>query len=553
MPQDKSYIHTMTQPNIREIKIEKRYLNIPIESSQERQTMTFSSKGSEDRNFVIRLSKEQTDYWVFADMSDYIGQALSITFPEQSKGIQEIYQSDQIKGAEHMYKEKYRPQFHYTCKRGWVNDPNGMVYFDGEFHLYYQHNPYEINWENMHWGHAVSKDLIHWEEEPVALYPDELGTMFSGSAIIDYNNDSGFQQGEEPPMFIAYTADNPDTQRQCIAYSNDRGRTFTKYDGNPVIDSKKKWNSIQLRDPKVFWHEDSKKWIMVLFEKDGHSIYNSDDLKKWEYKSHLGGFWECPELFQLAVDGNMYSKKWVMYGASGTYMIGEFDGHSFTPETDKLNYYSGKMYAAQSFNNIPESDGRRIQVAWGLITHPEMPFRHMITFPTELTLRSTRNGVRLFSEPLGEIEKLHNKSHYWNALEVDEANEKLKLVQGDLFHIKMKVQQKEGTAFRHAKEGIAFQLFKNGNALLTYSFNHNLLNGVFYGGDHIENMTMSLEILLDRTSIEIFADHGRFTIVGQLAEPVNNDGFLFETGRSEVLIHHMEVHELNSIWKNPEN
>lgn len=527
------------QEATREIKITKKYLNIPVQSSQERQLMTIETGGEKVREFVIRLNKDRPDYWVFSDVSDFMGETLIITYPKKVKGIMEIYQSDHIAGADSLYKEKNRPQFHFTSKRGWNSDPNGLVYYDGEYHLFYQHNPYEIYWQNMHWGHAVSKDLIHWQELPYALYPDELGTMFSGSAAVDFNNTSGFQTGEEKPIIAAYTADGPEKQVQCIAYSNDRGRTFKKYEGNPVIDSKEKWNSRDTRDPKIFWHKDSKKWVMVLFEKDGHSFYNSDDLKSWTYQSHIGGFWECPELFQLPVDGNQYNKKWVICDAPGTYMIGEFDGQKFKSETEKLIYLSGKMYAAQTYNNIPEPGGRRIQTGWGQITHPGMPFNQMMTFPAELTLRSTRNGIRLCSEPIREIENLHIKSHYWSNLSKDEANAKLKSVKGDLFHIKMKVE---------LLERVEFRFMMDGNSIANYNFNHNLLNGTFYGGDQIENMTISLELLIDRTSVEIFADNGRFTIIEPLPELNNRMGFEFETDRSEIKIHNLEVHELKSIW-----
>ena len=180
--------------------------------------------------------------------------------------------------------------------------------------------------------------------------------------MIDYDNTAGFNKKNEPALVAAYTVDNPEKQRQCIAYSLDKGRTFTKYEGNPVIDSKAKWNSKDTRDPKVFWYAPGKHWVMVLNERDGHSIYNSADLKNWEYKSHVTGFWECPELFELPVDGDKNHTKWVMYGASGTYMLGSFDGQTFTPEAGKYYYYTGSMYAAQTYSNIPASDGRRIQI-----------------------------------------------------------------------------------------------------------------------------------------------------------------------------------------------
>ncbi len=397
----------------------------------------------------------------------------------------------------------------------------------------------------MHWGHAVSKDLIHWEEIGDVLYPDELGTMFSGTATIDVNNTAGFQMGGKPPIIAAYTAHKSNQgdaiQTQCIAYSNDNGRTFTKYEGNPVIDSKKVWNSRNTRDPKVFWHEPTNKWVMVLFEKDGHSFYNSDNLKDWTYLSHLVGFWECPELFELPIDGNKYNTKWVIYGASGTYMLGDFDGREFKVTSGKHKYVSGQLYAAQTYNNIPEEDGRRIQFAWGRgMTHGgKMPFGQMMLFPTELTLKSTPTGVRMFNNPIQEIKNLHSKSYRWEDLDRESANEKLKSIEGDLFHIKMKVTIVDGTQF---------QFHFNGNSVAKYDMNYNLLNGVFYEGLNVTSGGIELEMLIDKTSVEIFADGGVFTVVEELPAPENQRGLEFGPGWSPLEISFLEVHELKSIW-----
>jgi fructan beta-fructosidase len=534
-----AFSNSFTQESTREIKINKKYLNLPVQSSQEFKVMKFAVEDEKIKDFMIKLSDDSPEYWVFTDVSDLMGKTLTITYPEQVKGMKEIYLADQIDGADSLYSETNRPQFHFSSQRGWNNDPNGLVYYDGEYHLYYQHNPYDVLWQNMHWGHAVSTDLVNWKDIDIALYPDELGTMFSGSAAVDFNNTSGFQKGDEKTIIAAYTANGNEKQVQCIAYSNDRGRTFIKYEGNPVIDSKEKWNSRATRDPKIFWHKDTEKWIMVLFEKDGHSIYNSDDLKSWTYQSHLSGFWECPELFELPVDGNIYNKKWVIYGASGTYRIGRFDGRTFTPETDKLNYFAGNMYAAQTYTDIPESDGRRIQVGWGRIVHPGMPFNQMMTFATELTLRSTPNGIRLFSEPVPEIEKIHEKSHLWTNMSPQEANEKLGTLDGDLFHIKMDIELNDIMNFRFLMDG---------NSIVNYEGNHNMLNGSFYGGDHIEDRIISFEVLIDRTSVEVFADNGRFSTIEQLPDPKNNNGLEIEARRSPAKIHKLEVHELKSIW-----
>ena len=275
------------------LKITKRYLNIPVSHKEERANMSFLIKEKNEREFVIRLASDKPDYWVFCDMSTLKGKEIKITYAGKEAGLRQIYQSDEIAGQDSLYKEINRPQLHFSTRRGWINDPNGLVFHDGEYHLYYQHNPYEREWGNMHWGHAVSKDLIHWQELPVALYPDEHGTMFSGSAVIDYDNTLGVGKKGAPTMVIAYTADSPAKQVQCIAYSLDNGRTFTKIAENPVIDSKHIWKSQDTRDPKLFKYQPTGDWIIVLNERDGHSIYTSRNLKDWTYQSHVTGFWEA--------------------------------------------------------------------------------------------------------------------------------------------------------------------------------------------------------------------------------------------------------------------
>lgn len=529
----------------RTIKIKKKYLNLPIQLSEDRQRMDWHIKKDKTQYIDIRLSNGQADYWVFQDVSQYKGKKLTISYPKKVVGLDKIYQSDEWAGQDSVYQESKRPQLHFSSKRGWNNDPNGLVYANGEYHLYYQHNPYEHTWGNMHWGHAISKDLMHWVELGDVLYPDELGTMFSGTATIDFNNTGGFQTGEKPPIIAAYTAhdhnDGDAIQTQCIAYSNDNGRTFTKYEGNPVINSKEKWKSPNLRDPKIFWHESTQKWVMVLFEKDGHSFYHSDNLKEWTYLSHLTGFWECPELFELPVDGNNSNTKWVIYGASGTYMLGDFDGTSFKPSTGKLQYVQGNFFAAQTYNNIPESDGRRIQIGWGRdIDHGgKMPFGQLMLFPSELTLKSTRNGIRLFNNPIREINQLSKKSHRWTNLDKATANEKLKTVKGDLFHVKMKVRIVDGTSF---------QFSLNGNRLVHYDMNGNKINGAFYPSDNTESGGIELEFIIDKTSLEIFVDKGAFTVVEPLPNAKNQAGLQFDTGWNPIEIKYLEVHELSSIW-----
>lgn len=525
------------------IKITKRYLNLPVAQSEKRGTMKFSIGGKEERSFIIRLAANEPDYWVFADVSALKGKTIEINYGGNAAGLKKIYQEDRIAGQDSLYKESKRPQFHFSTRRGWINDPNGMIFYDGEYHLFYQHNPYEREWENMHWGHAVSRDMIHWEELPIALYPDRLGTMFSGSTVIDYANTAGFNKGSTPAMIALYTADNPDRQIQCIAYSLDKGRTWTKYANNPVIDSKEKWNSKDTRDPRVFWYKPAGHWVMVLNERDGHSIYTSKNLKEWNYESHVTGFWECPDLFELPIDGNKENTKWVMYGASNTYMLGSFDGKTFTPESGKHYFSTGSIYAAQTFANIPENDGRRIQIGWGRIQQPGMAFNNMMLLPTELSLRTTKNGVRLFSVPVKETEQLFEKVQEWRSLTSSDANRKLKeFYNADRLRIKTTIKLSHATS-------AGFNLF--GQRVIDYDMNFNTINGVFYSPEKMTDMELSADIYIDRTSIEVFIDGGAYSYsMERKPDGKNKEGLHFWGNNIEVK--NLEVYSVKSIWESKE-
>ncbi|MDR1368836.1 MAG: DUF4980 domain-containing protein [Dysgonamonadaceae bacterium] len=520
------------------VRITKKYLNLPVSHQVDRAVMTFEVGGVTERTFDIRLASGQADYWVFCDVSAFDGKDIKISYG--GDGLRQIYQSDRIAGHDSLYRETNRPQFHFTPKRGWHNDPNGLIYYGGEYHLFFQHNPYEREWGNMHWGHAVSKDLIHWEELPVALYPDGNGTVFSGSAVIDYGNTAGFNRGDTPAMVAVYTADNPAKQVQCVAYSLDRGRTWTKYAGNPVLDSGGKWNSKDTRDPKVFRYEPNNEWVMALNERDGHSIYTSSDLKNWTYESHTTGFWECPELFELPVDGDADNRRWVMYGASGTYMIGSFDGRTFSPEAGKYYYTTGTAYAAQTFTNMPASDGRRIQIGWGRIAHPGMPFRSLMLLPTELTLRTTKDGVRLFSRPAREVDMLQTVLFQKSLLRAEEADSLLQPYRdADCLRVQFTVK------LSHATDA-GLSLY--GQQLMRYDMNFNTVNGVFYSPDDMTCMEISADVILDRTSVEVFIDGGAYSCsMERRADGSNREGFRFWGNNVE--IKDLKVCSMASIWK----
>ncbi|MCC6142957.1 MAG: DUF4980 domain-containing protein, partial [Candidatus Hydrogenedentes bacterium] len=295
----------------REIVADKRYLNLPVQNGTPKCWIRLLDGERILREFDIELAQaaDEVDFWVTLDLTEWHGKTLVLTADQIHKdtaGFDLITQADHLIGGENLYREKYRPQFHFSPMRGWNNDPNGMVYYDGEYHLFFQHNPYGWNWGNMTWGHAVSTDLIHWSELGDAIHPDEHGTIFSGSAVVDWKNTTGFQTGDQPPLICIYTYAgglNPwskDVQfTQGIAYSNDRGRTWTKYEGNPVQAHIRGGN----RDPKVIWHTPTNQWVIVLYvEENEMSFFTSKDLKSWTRQSTLKSFHECPELFQLSID-----------------------------------------------------------------------------------------------------------------------------------------------------------------------------------------------------------------------------------------------------------
>jgi fructan beta-fructosidase len=336
------------------------------------------------------------------------------------------------------YSEKYRPQFHFSPASHWMNDPNGLVYLDGEYHLFYQYYPDSSVWGPMHWGHTVSRDLIHWENLPVALYPDSLGYIFSGSAVIDTKSSSGLGTVQNPPMVAIFTYHNPFLekkgsnifQNQGMAYSIDKGRTFTKYAANPVL---KNPGIRDFRDPKVFRYNGTGKWIMIMAVHDRVNIYSSPDLINWNFESEFGknagahgGVWECPDLFQLNVEGKG-NKKWTMLvsinpggpngGSATQYFTGEFDGHRFVPDNtnEKWVDWGRDNYAGVTWSDIPEKDGRRLFIGWMsnwdyATVIPTTVWRSASTLPRELSLTVANNEYYLKSKPVRETEILRKKA-----------------------------------------------------------------------------------------------------------------------------------------------
>ena len=517
----------------RELHVTQKYLNVPIGRQAKSRIFTISENGAVKREFSLQLAGDTVDYWIYLDISDFKNQTITLAGPATQPALDRIYQDRTIHDAATTYKEVNRPQIHFTVKRGWSNDVNGPIFYDGQYHLFWQDFPFGVLWNTgfMYWGHATSKDLIHWTQLSPAMRLDRLGSPWSGSSVIDHRNDAGF--GKDA-LVLVYTAFDRNTEKevQCLAYSTDGGATFTRFAGNPVLDTNAEVGTNQTRDPHVFWYAPTQHWVMVLFEKDGMSIFNSTNLKNWTRTSHLKGLFECPDFFELPIDGDKTRTKWIMHGGSSNYYIGTFDGKTFTPESAELRYAEGKtakgadlLYAAQSFAEMP--DGRRIQMAWGRIWEQDMPFTQMMLFPTEFRLVTTDDGLRMVATPIREINGLHGKHHAWTSLTVADADQKLHAIAPGPLQVKMNVSvpQDGGLTLRY-----------QGTDLVT------LHSGDLTGGQG------SVEVLIDKAVAEIFINGGRRYIVREL--PASNDpsGLSIHAEGTAGALNRVEVYELKSMW-----
>ncbi len=364
------------------VTVDQKYLLLPVQEKEEFANVRVIADNQQVQNFNVRLAVDKVDYYVPLDIRRFGKKQvlLDINFHGDRRTTGAIKdfacwkEMKQTEAYDATNREKFRPQYHHSPAYGWMNDPNGMFYKDGEYHLYYQFNPYGSQWENMTWGHSTTKDLIHWEAQPIAIEPDAIGSIFSGSCVVDKNNTSGFGKG----TIVAFYTSAGQHQTQSMAYSTDNGKTFKKYENNPILTS----DIPDFRDPKVFWNPEIQKWNLILAAGQEMRIYSSPNLKDWTYESSFGkeygnhdGVWECPDLMKLQVRGTD-KQKWMLicninpggpFGGSATqYFVGEFDGHKFTcdtkPEVTKWMDYGKDHYATVTFDNAP--DGRKIAIAW---------------------------------------------------------------------------------------------------------------------------------------------------------------------------------------------
>jgi fructan beta-fructosidase len=505
--------------------------------------------------------------WVSWDVSEFKGKSARVRIFDRATGgwghinVDQILQSDnrrtgtgawrldEYRRSPEYLKERFRPGYHFTPELNWMNDPNGLVYHDGEYHLFYQHNPLGNEWGHMSWGHAVSRDLVRWEHLPIAI-TEEYGVMaFSGCAVVDENNTSGLGSDGKPPLVALYTGHGHDRQTQDLAYSNDRGRTWTRYAGNPVLDIGEK----EFRDPKVFWHAPTKRWIMVvaLAVEKRIQFYGSPDLKAWTLLSEFGPAgapnklnWECPDLFELPVANASGESRWVLganmgngsvAGGSGEeYFVGRFDGVKFIPDAPESQWvdYGRDFYAAVSWSNVPKEDGRRLWIGWmnnwETCLNPTHPWRSAMSIPRELSLRRIGEQIRLCQQPVRELKSLRGEA--WELKDRPIRGNVPIAIRGQQLELEVvfeigqakevglrvlkKAEQETVIRFDSANQTLSVDRTKSGNVAFHPAF----------AGQHTGPLRpdargqIRLRVLVDACSVEVFGNDGE-TVITDLVFP----------------------------------
>ena len=562
-------------PRTRDFTVNNKYLVFPINKREHKAWMTLSVDGKPAHRYAAKLTSNPKDVhaWLFIDIDEFKGKKATLKVNRITEdGFALVQQADKVPESEEWYTEPLRPQLRFSQAVGWNNDVNGTVYYDGEWHLFFQHNPGGLWWDNMTWGHAVSKDLVHWEQLPLALLPYTMakGMCWSGGAHVDKQNSSGFKKGKEDTI-VAFVTDS-NGGGECLAYSHDRGRTFHWYEKNPIVKHSG-------RDPKVIWFEYGKKdkplndaakklgghWVMAVYDMKAEgdkaysgggkeagkniAFYTSTDLKEWQEQSHLYGYYECSELFKLPVDGKENESKWVVFAGDAKYAIGTFDGKTFKPDHEERHtVYYGPYYGSQLFSNSP--DGRQIQIGWLNIDIRHHRFDQLFSLPNRLTLRTTDDGIRMFSEPVKEFEKLRTKTHtVKDELLNDEKSVELK-VPDQLFDIEAEFKIGKAKKFGLDIGGQRIPYLPESG-----QFGQEVANTAAQGKQKsvatmkpIEGK-ITIRVIVDRPTMEIYGNNGRVVI----ARPRSHRGDVkfirafAEGGEAELI--KLEVHELKSIWR----
>lgn len=568
--------HLVCEQNIVSLDVTEDYLLLPIQDdAPEGKICVVKDNEQKGTLMNVRLARERVDSYVPFALSAYKGQHISIEIqgvPETALCWKEL----KLSGSFDMVnKESFRPVYHHTPAYGWMNDPNGMFYKDGVYHLYFQYNPYGSVWGNMHWGHSTSTDLMHWKFEGCAIVPDAWGAIFSGSCVVDHENTAGFGK-EAVVAFYTSAKSTPwgDIQMQSMAYSLDNGKTFTKYEGNPILTSSEK----DFRDPKVFWYAPGKHWVMILAVGQHMEIYSSVNLKEWKKESEFGamqgahgGVWECPDLVEIPVEGSR-EKKWVLIcnlnpggpfgGSAAQYFVGSFDGKKFvneSPTQTKWMDWGKDNYATVTWNNAP--DGRCIALGWMSNWQyannvPTRQYRSANTLARDLTLYREGQELYLKSTPSVEVKKARGKKVSIPSFKVSEKHEIV-----NLFEEKQGAYEVEIVIQNAGASKIAFCLLNDKGEKVSMYYD---LNRKQFVMDRSESGTvdfskdfpavtvapvnvdkeLTLRLFVDRSSIEAFGEDGKFVMTNLVFPSQPYVKMCFEADKNGYAVKTLNVYKL---------
>lgn len=570
--------HLANEQNIVFVKGAKKYLLLPIQDNAPEGKICIVVDNQQQGVVAnVRLARDKVDYYVPFDLSAYEGKDISIDvqgMPESSLCWEKMNLTDTFDMTNH---EKFRPVYHHTPAYGWMNDPNGMFYKDGVYHLYFQHNPYGSTWGNMTWGHSTTTDLVNWNYEGLAIKPDAWGAVFSGSAVVDYGNTAGFGKNAVVAFYTsAKSSPWGDTQSQSMAYSLDNGKTFVKYAYNPIVTSSKR----DFRDPKVFWYAPDKHWVMILAGGQEMDIYSSKNLKDWKYESSFGakqgahgGVWECPDLVELPVEGAK-EKKWVLIcninpggpfgGNAAQYFVGTFDGKKFvneSPTQTKWMDWGKDHYATVTFSNAP--GGRCIALGWMSnwqyqTVLPTLQYRGSNTIARDLTLYRQDGELLLRCTPSPEIEKARMQKVSVPSFKVSDSYDLASLLEGNdgAYEIDMTIKnsgaskimftlsndkgEKVNMYYDIMRKQFVMDRSESGKVDFSVDFPAVTVAPV-YDTDNIR-----LRLFVDRTSIEAFGEGGKFVMTNQVfpTEPYNKMSFV--SVRGNFTVKSMDVYKLGN-------
>jgi fructan beta-fructosidase len=525
-----------------------QFINFPVKLNNPYHVVALLVNGLAVQEFNIALGTASNyDFYAFLDLSAYQNTQMVVRV-DSTNGVQlsDFIQSNAPVTSTPFYQETLRPIYHYSARRGFVNDPNGLVYYNGQYHLCYQHNPYDVVVGNQNWGNAVSTDLVHWQELPEAIYGDALGQAWSGSSVVDWNNSAGFGSNAIVSFYTSaggHSNNNLMSQGQLfgqsMAYSLDQGQTWTKYTNNPVVPNVEGDN----RDPKVIWYAPGNKWVMVFWlQNNDFGFFSSTDLKHWTQTSTFTfpNVIEVPELFQLPLDGNANNQPWIFYAGAGNYYVGTFDGNAFTAQNGPFLIRGGNSFAAgQTFNNIPASDGRRILIANGTQNYPNMPFQCAMDFPVELTLNTVSGIPQMFVNPARELSGLFTSTNTWSVQTLASGVNVMSGTTGEAFDLDATFQP--GTA-----TSITFTLRGN-----TVTYNCGAQTVTCAGTTQSlapSNGMVRLQMLVDRGIIEIYGNSGLLYMPMTVTATSGAQAVSLVATGSGATLNSMVMHNLGSAW-----